>query len=122
METEVRHSRRDHMYIFTGTCYGVPFQFVVFARTEENAKQRLLMMMETAVSATAMENTYHEFMCPYAVSVKDVMVSTNLSNANRPDTGLYQPGEFSNFRDFVTHSKVIVKDPMPILFSSGLDS
>jgi hypothetical protein len=105
------------MYIFRGVAGWKPFQFVVLARTEGDARRRLL--------ETVKASDYHEFQGCYAPSAQDVF------NAVPDKYGAthinYCPliGEewvkAKNFEDFVLNTKVTVKNPTPVLFSSCLD-
>lgn len=101
--------RRDHMYIFNGSCGYNPFQFVVLARTEHDARMRLLTTIES--------DDYHEFQGCYAQSLKDVCGSSDIQFPT-------QSGDWAqtkDFREFVQSTKVTVKDPTPVMFSSCLD-
>jgi hypothetical protein len=101
-------ARRDHLYIFNGSSGYKQFQFAVLARTEQDARRRLL--------ATAESENYHEFQGCYAPSAKEVFTQRIVFES-------CVSGECveSDFKGFVSNTKVTVKDPTPVMFSSCLD-
>jgi hypothetical protein len=103
------------MFIFNGICGFNPFQFVVFARTEEDARRRLLAAQGT---------TIQEFQGCYAQSAKDVFESSERitylpSSSPSEDEGPWARDK--TFQEFVRDSKVTVREPTAVLFSSCLD-
>lgn len=51
--------RRDHMYIFNGSCGYNPFQFVVLARTEHDARMRFRATIESVTTTNSKGATHN---------------------------------------------------------------
>jgi hypothetical protein len=102
-------TRRDYLFIFDGACGYRPFQFVVHARTEEDARRRLWSTVQSA--------DYHECKGNYAPDAREVFESSDIAY----NSVVGKEAHKHTFQEFVNHSKVTQKNPTPVLFSSCLD-
>lgn len=104
-------NNHEQLYIFQG-CYGYnPFRFVVSAPTEKSARRRLRKI--------AVNNTALEFPGCYAQNVQQIVTSKDDLSFNLPDEGKWLGN--TNFSEFVTKCRVIVKPTTPVFFCSCLD-